>query len=252
MNKGKIAFIVDGLDFGGIERVALDYLNIFLELGYDVDVYNTNPKAKILSDKIPSKFNYYNIRIPLSLCPDRFALLAKKNRLGIFLFPILYLISFVLLLIIKLYYRLKFIRKSYYLAISFAGHYRDATVNAYNIIKSKKKIVWSHGAAIEYVIINYTYIYLFNKIHNIVSLCSVGDEYLRVNNKFLNVNIKQIYNPTYVLDKFKPNDDLKTKYGDYILNVARFEKQKDHKTIIKCIMLLRKKGIYNLYICYSS
>lgn len=246
MNK-KIAFIVDGLDFGGIERVALDYLRILTDNNYDVDVYNTNHKAEKLVSSLPDGVKYKRIRIPLSLCPDRYGLLAKKNRLGIFLFPIAYTLSILLLFFFKWFYRLFITRKKYPICISFAGHYRDLTVNSYNIVKSKKKIAWAHGSAIEYLVLNPGNAYMLKKIHNMVSLSGVGDEFIKSSNKFINLNINKIYNPTFILNS-ETKDEIVSEYGDYILNVARFEKQKDHKTIIKAIKILKDNSFNNKFV----
>jgi len=49
----KIAFVFDGLGFGGIERVGIDYINLCLHMGHEVDIYNLSPKNDALvADRI--------------------------------------------------------------------------------------------------------------------------------------------------------------------------------------------------------
>ena len=39
----KVALVFDGLGFGGIERVGVDYAKLFHNIGYDVSIYNLRP-----------------------------------------------------------------------------------------------------------------------------------------------------------------------------------------------------------------
>ena len=44
----KIAFVFDGLGFGGIERVGIDYIKLCLQMGHEVDVYNLSTQYNAL------------------------------------------------------------------------------------------------------------------------------------------------------------------------------------------------------------
>lgn len=40
----KITFVFDGLQYGGIERVGIEYIKLLKSRGYEVQVINLNPR----------------------------------------------------------------------------------------------------------------------------------------------------------------------------------------------------------------
>ena len=56
----KIAFVFDGLEQGGIERIGVDYVRMCRELGYEVDVYNLAPKHYVTAQFLPKDVKVFN------------------------------------------------------------------------------------------------------------------------------------------------------------------------------------------------
>ena len=145
----KVAFIFDALLYGGIERVGISYLNFLVEDGHEVDVFVLNPDdVESIIDEIPSACKIYKKKVSQYICPIRYWYLAKRFWWGKLIFPFAYIVIYLFLQIYGLWFRIK---GKYDLAISMAGHMNDLTVNAYNLIRSNKKIAWLHGSLIEYM-----------------------------------------------------------------------------------------------------
>ena len=158
----KIAFLFDAMLYGGIERVGINYLKILKEEGHDVEVFilNTRRLSGIV-DEIPSDLKVYKVLVNKYMCPNRYWYLAKRWWWGKFAFPIAHTFAYIFLRI----YGLRFlIYGKYDLAISMAGHTSDLSINAYNIIRSEKKLAWLHGALYEYMIIDPGYERLYSMI----------------------------------------------------------------------------------------
>lgn len=244
----RIAFIFDALLYGGIERVGISYLNFLDQEGHDVDVFVLNPKdVEGIIDEIPSRFKVYKKRVSPFMCPARYWYIAKRWWWGKILFPLVYYIVWLFIHIYGLYFK-KF--GKYDLAISMAGHFNDLTINGYNLIRSKKKVCWLHGALYEYMIISPAFERLYMRIKNLITLNDYGERTCLFFNKFLSFNIKKIYNPCFILER-KIDDDkvaeIKTKYGDFVLMVARVSPPKNHLSLIKAM-----EYIYNKYgTCYN-
>ncbi len=64
-------------------------------------------------------------------------------------------------------------------------------------------------------------------------------------NRFLEgIHTEKIYNPTYIKQRKvdeKVVDELKQLYGDFILTVGRFTKEKDQKTVVRAVKILKEK-----------
>ena len=117
----KTAIIFDGLGFGGIERVGIDYSNMALELGYEVDVYNLNPSANGMVNLLSDKINYYPIRFSRKVCPELYSYGIQKWWWGKYAYA---LISFPLSLVQRIK-KLFIKRRKYDVAIAIAGHIND-------------------------------------------------------------------------------------------------------------------------------
>ena len=49
----KMTFVFDGLQFGGIERVGLDYIKLLLHAGHQIDIINLKPSLRDMETEIP-------------------------------------------------------------------------------------------------------------------------------------------------------------------------------------------------------
>lgn len=237
--------ILDGLLTGGIERVGSDYLKIFKELGYDVDVYNLNKDLTEMEQEYNCANKIYTLTFSRNMAPERYAVLIKRNK------ALLYsAIHFALTIFDEFYKAIVRIKhhQKYDVVIAFSGHYNDLTFVAKQFLKSKKKLCWLHGALYSYLLISDGYAKLYNKIENLIVLNDDAQDEALMYNKNLKLNINKIYNPTYILNKSISETNvskIKKKYGDYILMVSRFEyPHKDHYTVLSALKILKLK--YNL------
>ena len=60
----KLAIVFDGLQIGGIERVGIDYIRIFRNLGHDVTVFNLRPELKAMECSIDDSVRCARINFP--------------------------------------------------------------------------------------------------------------------------------------------------------------------------------------------
>lgn len=238
----KIAVVFDGLGTGGIERVGADYVKILQKLGHEITIYNLQPHRNEMEGAYPSDCNIIHKSMSDFLLPDRYMLVVKRWRWGKYVYPFLYLGTELLLYL----YRLTMgKREAYDLAIAFSGHFRDLTFVSAHYIKSKKKLCWLHGALMEYLVLSCTFGDLYRKIKNICVLSEASQAAAIHGNQYLSeLNIQHVYNPID-LDQMGGSqehvDALKKEYGDFILNIARFEEDKDQATILRAMKLLKEK-----------
>lgn len=247
----RIAFIFDALLYGGIERVGITYLKMLDRQGHKIDVFVLNPDdIEDIIKEIPSSCNIHKIKISQYLCPARYWYLAKRWWWGKFALPIVHSLSYLFLQIYGIRFRLY---GKYDLAISMAGHFNDLSINAYNIIQSRKKICWLHGALYEYMVISPGFERLYMKIRNLLTLNDFFEKNCLFYNKFLKLNIMKLYNPCNILDR-PINTDIvdgyKREYGDYLLMVSRLSPPKNHICLIKALEYIYDKyeKKYNLII----
>ncbi len=242
----KLALVFDGLRCGGIERVGLDYINIFINLGYEVTVYNLNPKLTEMENEICEECKIEHIVFPRWLAPERYAATLKKTWWGKYIYPLAYLfITWINVLYhVVLFIRKSSIRKKFDVSVAFSGHINDLTFITGNFVKSKHKVAWLHGALYGYAIISPGFLRLYSKIKNLVSLSDSCDAaFYRYLNEF-NINKKTIYNPVFIQNRMIDDvfvEKLKKVYGDFCLMVARMEDDKDQKTAIDAIEILKNK-----------
>ena len=241
----RIAFLFDAMLYGGIERVGINYLKIFQEEGHKVDVFILNTKRiSGIVDEIPSGMPVHKVFVNKYMCPNRYWYIAKRWWWGKFLFPLVHSLAYLFLRI----YGLRFLKYGKYdLCISMAGHTPDLSINAYNIIRSDKKLAWLHGALFEYMIIDPGFEDLYRKIRNIVTLKDFSEELCFFFNKYMKINTRKIYNPCYIADNTIDEsivEAIKQKYGDYIIMVARMTSPKNPVGLMKAIeYVYRKYGI---------
>lgn len=238
----KVALVFDGLGIGGIERVGVNYAKLFLDLGYEVDVYNLKPQNTAMIKEFDSRCNIISKKMPDLILPDRYMLMVKRWRWGKYLYPPVYVATTILLYLYRL---LMGRRKKYDLTVAFAGHFRDLTFVAYNFVRGEKKLCWLHGALADYLVSSCTYGDLYRNVKNLCVLSRANEIGAMVSNRYLeNLNITQIYNP--MMNESKEIDDekvagLKKDFGEYILMVGRFAEDKDQKTVIYAVKELVEK-----------
>ena len=235
----KIAIVFDGLGYGGIERVGIDYIVMMKDLGYDVDVYNLSPKYNELEKEIVNICNVIHCNFPHKLCPELYSFGVKKWWWGKYLYPNIVLLLTPLLKIRKIF---KNYKKKYDIVISFSGHINDLTFVGNNFLKSNKKLCWLHGSLADYLLICSGFGQLYMKIGNLCVLSEYAQEIALNGNKFMKeIKIHKIYNPTSIKNKslsVKKIQELENNYGNYLLMIGRFTKQKDQATVIRAMKLL--------------
>lgn len=239
----KIAIVFDGIGYGGVTTVGLEYIKIFLKLGWDVDVYNLTDSIAGEKD-IPKECKIYHDRLRWYFCPEKYSGGVKRYWWGRFAYPVLYIILTVFIFIKKM---LKFKKKNYDIAIAFSGHWTDLTYVSKGFINAKYKIAWLHGALYQYLLMSDGYLALYRSIKNLVVLITKIQEEALVYNKFAKLNIKQLYNPTTILERTvncEKVKDLKNKYGDFWIMVALLMQPKDHITVLQAVKILKDKYNY--------
>lgn len=235
----KVALVLDGLQVGGIERVCLDYCKLFLDLGYEVTIFNLRPKLNQLEKEIPEGVKIVHMPFSIWVTPERYTKLIKRN----YIFRIAYIFIYLLLLILDFLYKVyckivyKECRSQFDFAVSFSSHFNDLTFVANHFVKSKNYMSWCHGAIYSYLLMSDGFINLYNKIKNIVVLVDDAQEEVLSYNQNLHLNIYKLYNPSFVKSRPVDNnkvEELKRKYGKFILMVSRFKyPHKDQPTVIR-------------------
>ena len=238
----KVALVLDGIGAGGIERVAIQYAKMFIDLGYEVDIYNLKPKANGLEKEFPEACKFYYKKVSDYLLPDRYMLLVKRWRWGKYVYPVVYLGTLLAMYAYRLTMKK---RKKYDIGIAFSGHFRDLSFVAYNFILSEKKMCWLHGSLMSYLILSSTFGDLYRQIKNLCTVSTDNEIAALDANRFLKgLNIKNIYNPINTQKRevdVQVANYIKNMYGEYLLMVGRFDKDKDQKTVIYAMKELIEK-----------
>jgi len=244
----KIAIVMDNMNYGGAQSVCIDYIKILLRLGHEVVFFNLDPQKTEVEKRIPQKVQIIHYRLSLDDCPSRYYIGIKAYRFGKYAFPFVYILKKVTLSIKKWFFRAKR-HEDYDLAIAFAGHYNDLTFVAENFISSEKKLCWTHGAIFQNFIASDGFLDSYLKIKNIIVLNKMAQEEALASNHFLNLekklNIRLLYNPINMEGKIVDTEkvkNLKSRYGDYVIMVARFSyPHKDQYTVVDAMKVLKEK-----------
>lgn len=64
-NKKRILFIAPSLGMGGMERVLVNYANLFVDRNYDVTVYNLTSGDKAITQHFNREVHYYESYSPV-------------------------------------------------------------------------------------------------------------------------------------------------------------------------------------------
>lgn len=238
----KIAFVFDGLGFGGIERVGIDYIHLLKEKGYLIDVYNLNPKAYEMEKELADKIRVIHFKMSRKVCPYIYTVAKRKWWWGKFIYPFAFII-------LSCYQKLKklahSIDESYDVVVAFSGHFNDLTFVSENYLSTNQKVCWLHGGLEDYIQMGEGYLFLYKKIKNLVVLTSSSEI---TETHYPDLHIEKIYNPTFVterkLDIFKI-EKLQKLYGNFLLVVGRFTKEKDQKTVLRAVKILAEE--YNIH-----
>ena len=239
----RIAMVFDGLGYGGIERVGIDYCKLMINLGHEVDVYNLIPESNAMEGELPPKCQVIYYKFTNMMAPETYSYGVKKWWWGKYAYPVVFIVMSFALMIRKFINPIR--HSKYDIAIAFSGHMNDLTFISCNFIFSLKKLCWLHGALYGYLLSSPGYLLLYQKIKNLVVLVDEAQEHVYQYNRFLNLNITKMYNPTFISERNinKSNVEmLHKKYGKFLLMVARFAyPHKDHYTIINGVKILKEK-----------
>ena len=239
-----LVFVFDGLQVGGIERVGVDYISLLVHKGHNVSVVNLVPSLNDLYSQLPKICDIYEINLPRTLVPYRYAKGVEKGITG----AIAYAIIGSILSVFSFFYRIFCIVKLRKLCnteilIAFSGHFNDLMFVASGYLPGKK-IAWLHGSEFEYKVLSEGYFALYNKIKNLVCLSELCDITCNKFNTENDIKKAKIYNPILIrsnkLDENKVKQ-LKAKYGEFALMAARLAPDKDQKTAIFALKFLNEK-----------
>lgn len=244
----KIAMFFDKMIWGGIERVGISYVQLFIDMGYSVDVYILGNEVESIVDELKSKCDVVQIPFLQKYCPDYYWNYAMDvDFFG--LEKIYFGLMSNCMKIFRPFIRMKNNMKGrkYDLGIAFSGHINDLTYLADNYISVKHKIAWLHGTEYSYRLLSPGFACLYKKIKNLVCLSEFLDEECKSFNLKNRINKIKIYNPIILkkenVDKNKVKE-LTEKYGDFCMMVGRLDVDKDQDTVILAVKCLKEN--YNL------
>ena len=245
--KKKICFVLDQFLYGGIERVAINYLNGIDKAKFDIDVIILSNVEEMIN-QIPKECNVIKIDIPRNHNPLSRASIMVKRDAGAILYYGTYILKRCFIYPIDKIKTNKLREKKYDVAIAFSDHLNDSYV-VLEHIKAAKKIVWAHGLIYQYLLMSPAFEKMYKKFDKIVSINHIDQNDIFYCKPYLKYDIVNMYKPTYRTKKAS-DEDLGKKYGKYILSVARLEEPKDFITLIEAYNKLSNdiKKEYNLVI----
>lgn len=238
----KLVFVLDNMIYGGIERVAINYLKSLDPSKYSIDIIILDPKTEKIVEEIPSYCNIKYLQVPRWVCPELFWQLGIKYKGAIVLYPIMYLI----MQLVTLLYKVRMINYPQYdIAIAFSGHVNDLHV-VKRLLKSRKKVAWLHGALYQYILLSPAFEKLYDSFDRKVVLCQHAEEEVYMYKPWLKQNTLKIWNPIPKYEYNNVNQEntsiLRSKYKDYILMVGRMNyPHKDHYTVIDAVNILKSE-----------
>jgi len=238
----KITFVFDGLQFGGIERVGVEYIKLLKSRGHEINVINLVPSLTDMEQELPHDIEVVHINYPRNFTPQRFSKMERMGNLFSLAFRCIDVVLSAAQPVYRLFYKSKL--HSTDVAVAFSGHFNDLTFVRQNFNDSDIKIAWLHGDQYSYDVISPGFYRLYNQIRNLVCLSEENDEYVTAYNAAHNIRKEKIYNPINCADKivdYSLVDQLKSMYGDYCLMVGRMAPDKDQKTVIKAVSILKQK-----------
>lgn len=247
----KICFVLDQFLFGGIEKVLINYVSQIDKNEYSIDIIILSQYEDMIKN-IPKECNVIIKNLPRNGCPLSRASTMIRRKGGAILYYGSYVLKKVFLEPINFIKFHKERKTVYDVVIAFSGHINDIYV-ATQFLKAKKKIVWAHGMIYQYLLISPAFEKMYKKFDKIVSINEINQNDIFDCKPYLNYKIDHLYNPVLLVNNTYTDEDLqeiKQKYGKYILSVARMAEPKDFKTLIDAYSLLleRLKEPVNLLI----
>ena len=152
-----LVFVFDGLQVGGIERVGVDYISLLIQKGYNVSVVNLVPSLNDLYFQLPENCDIYEINLPRTLVPYRYAKGVEKGIAGAIAYAMVGSVLSVIFFLYRILCMIK-LRKlcNTEVLIAFSGHFNDLLFVASGCVPGKK-IAWLHGSEFEYKILSEGY-----------------------------------------------------------------------------------------------
>lgn len=241
----RIAMVFDGLGFGGIERVGSTYARILVDAGCEVTIINLQSSANELENLFPAECQIVEASLPDVCLPDRYLPMVRRWRWGKYVYPAAYLASSAALHATKMVSR-EDAGKSFDVAIAFSGHIRDLSYVAYGFVRARKTIAWLHGSFADYMILSYSFGDLYRRIGTLCAVSTENQEYVFNACHYLRDEVAVNYMPNPLppsgcLDADKVAE-LQSRYGRFLLMVARFGKDKDQATVLKSLANIRNRS----------
>lgn len=241
----KIAMVFDGLGFGGIEKVGSTYARILVDAGCEVTIINLQPSANELENLFPAECQIVEASLPDVCLPDRYLPMVRRWRWGKYVYPASYLVSSAALHAAKMVSRVD-AGKSFDVAIAFSGHIRDLSYVAYGFVRARKTIAWLHGALADYMILSYSFGDLYRRIRTLCAVSTERQEYVFSACHYLRdeVSVSYMPNPLPPSRNFDASKvaELQSRYGQFLLMVARFGKDKDQATVLKSLATIKSRS----------
>ena len=238
--KKKICFVLDQFLYGGIERVAINYLSVIDKNEYDIDVVILSNTEKMI-EQIPKECNIVQINIPRQHNPLSRASTMVRRDAGAILYYGTYILKRLFIFPQDYIKTLKLRKVKYDTVIAFSGHMNDCYV-ALKFIRANYKIVWAHGMIFQYLLLSPAFEKMYKKFDKIVTINNIDQDDLFNYKPYLNYKIEKLYNPVVLNNNLKANRiDLVKKYGEYFLTVARMDEPKDFFTLIDAYEIYFKK-----------
>lgn len=238
----KICFVLDQFLFGGIERVLINYAEGIDKNKYSIDIIILSDIEDMIKN-IPEKCNVIVKRLPRNHCPlSRASTMVRRNG-GAILYYGSYLLKKFFLEPLNYIRFFKERKNEYDVVIAFSGHINDIYV-ASKFLKGKKKFVWAHGMIYQYLLISPAFEKMYKNFDEIVCINELEQKDIFDCKPYLSYKIKNLYNPVPSMDiNLNENDlkEIKNKYGNYILSIARMAPPKDFITLIDAYELFVKK-----------
>lgn len=242
---------MDQFLYGGIERVAINYLQSIDKDKFCIDVIILSDVEDMIK-QIPEHCNVVRINISRYHNPLSRASTMVKRKAGAILYYGTYLLKKIFIYPVD-YFKTRRLRKiKYDVAIAFSGHLNDSYV-VLDCMKANKKMVWAHGMIYQYLLLSPAFEKMYSRFDKIISINHIDQSDIFSCKPYLNYKIENLYNPVILNTSFDNDEhivDLKEKYGEYILTVARMDEPKDFLTLLDSYEILLKKFKinYNLVI----
>lgn len=236
----KLCFSFDVFLFGGIEKVAINYLKLIDYTKYEVDVFIL-ARYEDMVKQIPQECNVYYLDLPYYAMPESRASTMVKRDGGAFLYyPI-----FMLKKGKELFYKIKFNqfrKKQYDVAIAFSGHLNDIYF-VDTFLKANKKIVWCHGMIYQYLLLSPAFEKRYRHFNHVVTINHLDQSEIFIHKPYLSYDIHQIYNP--ILNESNKIEEanveeIKKEFGKFVVMIARLAPPKDPKTVVDAFQLLHE------------